>query len=386
MIREVARREIVTRGRSKAYRVTTVVLIVLSIVFVIGAAVFGSDDDGETTTFDVAAPASLDASLRAAATDGIEIDVVQLTDDEARTAVSDGDVDVAVLPDDTLLWKQEPDQLLNSIVVDAVSSEAIDSRADDLGVDDAALSDLLAPVGFENRFVDPPSDSESARTAVATIGIFVMFFAIQAYGSQIAMVVVEEKSNRIVEILLALVSPKDLLAGKVVGVGVLAAAQVVIPLIGLVVALSVSGFTDVPVSAYASLPLLLLVFVLGFTLYGTLFALVGSLVSRQEDAQQALLPVFLPIFVGYVLSLQAVASPESTLATVASIVPFTAPFALPVTVAQGAASPLVVIAAIVLLVASAIGVLALAARVYEFTLLRTGSRIKLGEALRLARR
>lgn len=147
-----------------------------------------------------------------------------------------------------------------------------------------------------------------------------------------------------------------------------------------------SGFTDVPVSAYASLPLLLVVFVLGFTMYGALFALVGSLVSRQEDTQQALLPVFLSIFIGYFLAIQAVTTPDSALATVTSIVPFTAPFALPVTVTRGVASPLVVVVALVLLAAATVGVFALAARIYEFTLLRTGSRTPLTDALRLARR
>jgi ABC-2 type transport system permease protein len=151
-------------------------------------------------------------------------------------------------------------------------------------------------------------------------------------------------------------------------------------------ALALSGTVGIPASAYASLPLLFVTFLLGFTMYGTLFAVVGSLVSRQEDAQQALFPVFVPIITGYVLALQAVAAPDSTLATIASVVPFTSPFALPVTTAQGTAGVGLIAAALVLLVATTAALLVLAARIYEFTLLRSGSRITLGEALRLARR
>ncbi|WP_040495309.1 ABC transporter permease [Ilumatobacter nonamiensis] len=388
MIREVARREIVTRGRSKVYRVTTFLLLALTVVGVIGAAVFGSGGDDAPTEYDVAAPTELGPALDASAPDDVRIDIQTPGDGSPtaiRTAVENGDVDVAVIDGPTLLWNDEPDPLLQAVVVGALDRASVEQRADELGVDSSTLAELFAPAPVDEEFVDPPSDSESARTAVALLGIFIMFFAIQVYGSQIAMVVVEEKANRIVEILLALVSPRDLLAGKVLGVGALASVQVAIPLVGLAGALAVSDFADAPASAYASLPLLALVFVLGFTLYGVLFAFVGSLVSRQEDAQQALLPVFLPIFLGYLLSLQALSSPDSTVATIASVVPFTSPFVLPVTVAQEASSPLIVAAALVLLVATTIGALAFAARVYEFTLLRTGSRISLREAVRLAR-
>ena len=386
MIRQVARREIVTRGRSKAFRITTLVLVLLAVAGVIGAGFFASDDDDDTIDFDVAAPAELEDALAAATSEGVEIDISQLSDDEAEAAVSEGDIDAAVLQSGTVLYDEEPDPLLDSIVAGALQGVEIQTRAAESGIDASELGALLAPVDVERRIIDPASDSDSAKTAVALLGIFVTFFAIQTYGSQIAMVVAEEKSNRITEILLALVSPRDLLVGKLIGVGALAAVHVVIVVAGLFAALAVSGFTDAPTSAYASLPLLFVMFVLGFTMYGTLFALVGSLVSRQEDTQQALIPVFVPIFIGYFLAIQAVTTPDSTLATITSMVPFTSPFALPVTVAQGAASPLVIIVAIVLLIAMAAAIMALAARIYEFTLLRTGTRIPLTEALQLARR
>ncbi|WP_420453234.1 ABC transporter permease [Ilumatobacter sp.] len=382
---EVARREVVTRVRSTAFRVTTVVLVLVSVAAVVGAALFGDGDDDETRTYEVAAGAELGPALRAGTPDGIEVDVVELGEAAAREAVSNGEVDLAVLAGGTLVWEREADPELGSIVVGALTRAELDARAVDLGISPDDAAELVAPVRTTEEIVDPASDSAPARTAVALIAMLVMFFAIQAYGSQVAMVVVEEKSNRIVEILLSLVSPRSLLVGKIAGIGVLALCHVVIIVLGLLGALAVSDFADVPVSAYTSLPLVVVVFVLGFTLYGTMFALVGSLISRQEDGQQAMLPVFLPIFIGYVLAFQAVGSPDSTLATVVSIVPLTSPFALPITVAQGTASLGVVIVALALLVASAVAVLALAARVYEFTLLRTGSRIPLGEALRLAR-
>ncbi|WP_041298308.1 ABC transporter permease [Ilumatobacter coccineus] len=390
MMLEVAKREIATRGRSKAYRVSTGILVVITIAFVIGAAIFGSRDDSpgtvEVTIGITSSVERLDDTLEALAPPRVETETLLVADDEVEQLLLDGDVDVVIRDGTTLVWNDEPDQFVQSIVVEALTDIAVVDRAGDLGLDDATLDELLAPIPLESEFIDPPTDGDNAKTVVATIGIFIMFFSIQMYGSQIALVVVEEKAHRIVEILLALVRPRDLLAGKVIGVGVLAAVQVVIPIIGLFLALALSGSVGIPASAYASLPLLFVTFLLGFTMYGTLFAVVGSLVSRQEDAQQALFPVFVPIITGYVLALQAVAAPDSVVAKVASIVPFTSPFALPVTTAEGTASIGVVAIALVLLAATTVFLLGLAGRIYEFTLLRSGSRITLGEALRLSRR
>lgn len=390
MIREVAKREIVTRGRSKSYRVTTGILIVLTIVFVAGAAIFGSRDDSPDTidiSIGVTSPIDrFDDTIAALSPELVNTEVVPIADAEVEQLLLDGDVDVVIRDGETLVWNDEPDPLTQSIVIESLTAIAVADRADTLGIDDSTLDDLLAPIPLDAEFIDPPTDGDTAKTLVATIGIFIMFFAIQMYGSQIALVVVEEKAHRIVEILLALVRPRDLLAGKVIGVGVLAAVQVVIPIIGLFLALALSGSAGIPASAYASLPLLFVTFLLGFTMYGTLFAVVGSLVSRQEDAQQALLPVFVPIITGYILALQAVASPESLIAKIASVVPFTAPFALPVTAAQGSVGVALIAGALALLAATTVVLLALAGRIYEFTLLRSGSRIPLGEALRLARR
>lgn len=390
MIREVAKREIVTRGRSKSYRVTTGILIVLTVAFVVAAAIFGSSDDSPGSvdlSIGLTSPIErFDETVAAVSPELVDTEVVPVAEADVEQLLVDGDIDVAIRDGETLVWNDEPDPLAQSIVTESLTAIAVADRAITLGIDDPTLDELLAPVPLDAEFVDPPTDGDTAKTLVATIGIFIMFFAIQMYGSQIALVVVEEKAHRIVEILLALVRPRDLLAGKVIGVGVLAAVQVVIPIIGLFLALALSGSVGIPASAYASLPLLFLTFLLGFTMYGTLFAVVGSLVSRQEDAQQALLPVFVPIIVGYILALQAVASPESIVAKIASVVPFTAPFALPVTTAQGSVGIGLVAAALALLAATTIAFLALAGRIYEFTLLRSGSRITLGEALRLARR
>lgn len=389
--RLVARREILTRGRSKAYRITTLVLAVLAVGAVLAAAVFsGNDDDGPTraTIGVVGLDDATTTALSETAPDTWEIELVELTRDEVDDAIQNGGVDVAVVSttDDgsiEVVWEEEPRVLLDGIVVEALVSVEREARIAELGLDPDVVAQLDAPIDASVRFVDPPDDSDTARSVIAALTIFVMFFAVQMYGSQIAMVVIEEKAGRIVEILLSLVRPSSLLAGKIVGIGVLAALHVIIIATGLAAALAVSGFQDVPLSAYASLPLLFVVFVLAFAMFGAMFALVGSLVSRQEDAQQAILPATVPIFIGYALSFQALSSPDSTLAQISAIVPITSPFSLPVITAQGEAPTWLVTLSLALLALTAWVVVRLAARVYELTLLRTGTRIPLTEALSL---
>ena len=392
MIGEVARREIVTRARSKAYRISTLVLLVATVLLVAGAILLGGDESAtpeptEVTIGLTSPDPALESASDSVADTRVRFEFTTLGDDDAvAEALSSGDVDAAVRDGDTLVFQSDPDPGLRSLLTGVLQQVAVDRRAEEFGIDDATLGELLAPAEIDTEVVDPTTDGDAARTVVATIGIFVMFFGIQLYGGQIAMVVVEEKANRIVEILLALVRPRDLLAGKVLGVGVLATIQISIPVVGMFLALALSGTADVPASAYAAIPLLFVFFLLGFTMYGTLFALVGSLVSRQEDAQQALFPVFIPIIAGYALALQAVASPDSLVSTIASVVPLTSPFALPVTVAEGSVGPLLVVASLALLLATTAFMLTFSARVYEFTLLRSGSRIKLGDTLKIARK
>ena len=392
MIGEVARREIVTRARSKAYRISTLVLLVATVLLVAGAILLGGDDpstpEPTEVTIGLTSPdPALESASDSVADTRVRFEFTTLGDDDAvAEALSSGDVDVVVRDGDTLVFQSDPDPGLRALLTGVLQQVAVDRRAEEFGIDDETLGELLAPAEIDTEVVDPTTDGDAARTVVATIGIFVMFFGIQLYGGQIAMVVVEEKANRIVEILLALVRPRDLLAGKVLGVGVLATIQISIPVVGMFLALALSGTADVPASAYAAIPLLFVFFLLGFTMYGTLFALVGSLVSRQEDAQQALFPVFIPIIAGYALALQAVASPDSLVSTIASVVPLTSPFALPVTVAEGSVGPLLVVASLALLLATTAFMLAFSARVYEFTLLRSGSRIKLGDTLKIARK
>lgn len=391
MIIEIARREVVTRGRSKAFLISTLVLLALAVVGVIVAALLDGDDDErrEATVGYIALPDQLTELITREDRSDLDITLRQLDPAEVDDAVEGDVVDVvidATGADPVLVWKQSADPELQFVIAAAFAEIQIVDRATELELTGSELTSLLTPPAFGERLLDEQTDEDEVRLFVGLVGILVTLLAIQIYGQQLMMAVVEEKASRVVEVLLAHIRPRQLLVGKLIGFTLLVIVQTLIVLVGLFVGLTITDFVDVPRAALAAVPLILVTFVLGFALYAALFALLGSLVSRQEDAQAVIAPAVLPLLAGYLVGIQALSSPDSTLATVTSLLPLTSSFVLPVVVAGGEGSVPLVALALVLLALTVWGVLRLAGKLYELTLLHTGTRIRFGDAIAFALR
>ena len=143
----------------------------------------------------------------------------------------------------------------------------------------------LAPVTLDGD--DEPS---GLGVLTGTLAAILLFVSLQTFGTYVLTGVVEEKSSAVVEMLLVRASADQLLAGKVIGIGVAALTQFAAAVAAGLVSLGVSG-VDVPGEIWSAVPMMLVWFLGGFALYSTLFALAGSLVSRQEDAQSAAAPI-----------------------------------------------------------------------------------------------
>jgi ABC-2 type transport system permease protein len=196
---------------------------------------------------------------------------------------------------------------------------------------------------------------------------------------------VEEKSSRVVEVLLSSIRARQLMAGKVLGIGLLGILQLL--LIGVVAAglALLTGVLNVPGQALLTLAVTLLWFALGFAFYASLFAAAGALVSRMEELQNAIVPLNLIILGSFFVSIVAVDEPTSTLARVASIVPFSAVFAMPPRIALGAATTLEALVSAGLLIGATALAIPFAGRLYAGAILRIGARVKLRDAWRAAR-
>jgi ABC-2 type transport system permease protein len=230
------------------------------------------------------------------------------------------------------------------------------------------------------------SDGSGDNWLVTMLGVLALFFAIATYGAWVLNSVLEEKSNRVVEIVVATIPPRALLAGKVLGNGLAGLAQfaVVVGLAGAV-AIATGALSDLPTSGPLVIVAVIVAFVLGIAFYAVGYAAAGSLVSRQEDAQSAAAPMMTIVLAAYFLSLFVVnPDPGSTAARIISLVPPVTPMAMPARIAAGEVAGWEVALAVVLMLAATWLTVRLAARVYTGALLCGGGRVPAREALRAA--
>jgi ABC-2 type transport system permease protein len=226
---------------------------------------------------------------------------------------------------------------------------------------------------------------EAGDQVTGFIGVIAIFIFFQTYGGWILVGVAEEKSSRIAEVLLAAVRPRQLVGGKILGIGLVGLTQALLVATSAIVASRVVG-ADVLSGAKAWGALAAVGwFILGFAFYGWAYAAAGSLVSRQSEAQAAGLPISIPLFAGYFVSLTALSSTDpSSLVKVMAYLPPTAPLCMPTLIANGGVAPWQVAAVVAGLVVSSWLMARIAGAVYANSILRTGKRIKWLEALRSA--
>jgi ABC-2 type transport system permease protein len=248
-------------------------------------------------------------------------------------------------------------------------------------MDPNTVAQLLTPVPVESVSIGAVSGRSGDDAAAAALMTVALLAAIIIYGNLVLTGVVEEKSSRVVEVLLARLPAKALLGGKVVGIGLLGFGQLAVTALAALLASMFVDSADLPAVSAGVLAWVLVWFVLGYALYAMIYGALGSLASRTEDAQAVAGPVGYVLVAGYWLSFMALsADPDGMWARVLSLFPATAPLAMPGRIALGATawweSPL----AVILTLAAITGLVSFAGRVYQNAVLRTGAVIRLRDA------
>ncbi|MFN3215309.1 MAG: ABC transporter permease [Acidimicrobiales bacterium] len=376
----ITRRELQSRLASRAFvagLASTVVVIFA--VFGIGALLSG--DDALRVGLVGEQPDGARASLAQVA-ELTDTDL-EVTDYESRTAaeaaLDNGDVD-GVVVDGTELLMTETDNDVVALVTPVYQQVALVAGLTDAGLAPADVDSALAgaaPLRIVELDADPDRDDAEG---VAFISVILLFVAIQIAGAYIMMGVFEEKSTKVVELVLSSVRARDLLIGKIIGVGVLGLVQVVALAGSALIAATVFGTGGVPSIGIGTVVSALMWFVLGYLLYGSVFAAGASLAPRQEDAQSTLGPVSVLLMLAYFGAIFAAADPGSTLARVVSWVPVTAPFAMPGRTASGDALWWEVVGSMALTGVVACAVLLLAERVYVRSIIHTDRKLGWREA------
>lgn len=380
----VAARELRERGRSRAF-LGSLLLMLLAVAGSIVLPAFldtgpGAKDVGLAGT----TPAGLAAALEAHG-DAVDTTIrIHRYDSpaEGEAAVRDDELDVLVVDARHLAWRTRADEQLKAVVTGAIQLVAVRDRAEAAGMDPDDLLAIVEPVPVTNvelgQFEGRSRDDETA----AFLMTMVLFFAITTYGAMVLSGVVEEKASRTVEVLLARMPARNLIAGKILGIGLLGLAQVAATAAVALVAVSLTDSFDVPSVRGSVLAWAVVWFVLGYALYATVFGTLGSLASRTEDASSVTGPVSVLLVLAFMVSFAAIGSADTTWARLVSWFPFTAPLAMPNRIAMGVATWWDPLVAVGLTGAAIAGLVVLGGRIYTRAILHTGALLSLREAWR----
>jgi ABC-2 type transport system permease protein len=393
----VAGREIRQRLRSRLFVVVT---LLFAAVLAGAAAVPGGLDRVMGGTAPTAAPdaagpvevvvvGDLSQARRLAVERGAGegATLTAVPDEVAARAALDAGAAFAVLDGGDRLLAPPPqgpfDPLVPTAVVEGLGLAAALEAAGGSAAQLAAALDA-APVAVDVVDLDGGVDpaTAAARFAVAYGGSFLLYLALVLFASLVATGVVEEKSSRVVELLLPAVPARLLMLGKLLGLGIVGAVQITVIVAPALVIAAARVPGGLPSGVAPAVVALIAFFVLGFALYAGMAAGLASLAARAEDLQSVVLPVYAVLVVAFTLTFPTLGAPETTLATVATFVPFSAPFVVPVRMAL-VELPLWQVGLSALgVVVTALALALLAARIYEHSIIRGGGRVRLRQAWR----
>lgn len=386
-VRLVAGREIRTRVASRAFKITSIAMVVVVIAFVVVAKLISGSDGSSKVGFTTSAEPLVVPFTSIAAAVGEKVTTSRVDEADGERLVRDGDLDVLVTGDPgdlrVIVKDDLPDDLRN--VLAALARQiALDGELRRAGADPAAVNAVVAAATFDVRTLEPPRDHPAARILLGImVGVFV-YIAILMYGTTVAQGVVEEKANRIVELLLTTIRPWQLLVGKVLGIGAVGLGQMVLTVgVGVAAGFLTDAYTF-PSSIASGLAAWAVVwFLLGYLMYALVFASLGALVSRQEDVGGATAPAVMLIVLPYIAGITILpADPDNELIALLSVIPFFAPMLMPMRIALNVAPAWEIALSLGLTVLTIAALAWFAGRVYRNAVLRTGAKVKLFSALR----
>jgi ABC-2 type transport system permease protein len=261
----------------------------------------------------------------------------------------------------------------------AVQAVLIRQRADALGISSEALGRLLVPASLTSRTIGAAHTEDPDANTVGFIAVGALYLAISFYAGFVLTGVVQEKSSRVAEVLLARMPAREVLAGKVLGIGAVGIGQFVLIAAAAAVTVTAADSADAPSVPADVLAWTVVWFVLGYLLYSVTYAALGATTSRIEDAQSAIAPVTGVLLLSYLGVIYAEENPDAALTLVLSYFPPTAPVVMTYRVAVDAAPTWQIVTTAALAGLVIWGLIRVAGRVYSGALLRFGSRVPLRE-------
>jgi ABC-2 type transport system permease protein len=268
------------------------------------------------------------------------------------------------------------------------------ARLDAEGIDPARLAAALAPVPLEAVRVGErgvTGSVEAARVLGFLMGMAI-YLVVLLYGAAVMNGVLEEKRDRVVELIVSSIRAQQLMLGKVVGIGGAGLLQMTIwvAFAGLLLAkgsdiASLLGADEETIRALSqaqqvvSVPpsagvVFLFFFAGGFFLYSTLYAVLGAVATTSQEAQQLTFPIVMPLVVAFLMSMASVENPDSAIALTGSLIPFTSPLIMPVRAVIGGVPLTQLLLSMVLLVGTGLAIIWAGGKIYRIGIFATGKR------------
>jgi ABC-2 type transport system permease protein len=329
--------------------------------------------------------------------------------DSLTLEVSDGRIDGFLIVGDSLLEAGRAEYRASNVssfttmerLERTLQQVAVRSRLEREGVDPLVVGRAQVSVDLATKKISRGRTTDESAGQSFSLGYFmgiILYIAITLYGVNVMNSVLEEKTTRIVEVLMSSLRPSQLMAGKIIGVGAVSLLQFVIW--GVSARLLISqrahvaarlgtpedfSLFEVPQVSLATGLIFLVYFLGGFFLYSSMFAAVGAISSNEQEARQAQVPVTLLLLVSFMGMFSMLNDPNSAFAVALSLVPFTAPIAMPVRWAAGSLPVSEVLLSVAILFVTIVLVTWVAARIYRVGLLMTGKRPSVREVARWVR-
>ncbi|RNL85251.1 ABC transporter permease [Halostreptopolyspora alba] len=384
----VARREVSTRLRSKSYVLSTLALVLVVTGMTVGTLTL-QDERSHVVAATDEAEGYLEAVRTAAQAAGTDVTTREVSSpSEAEERVRDGEIDALLTggpAEREVVVAGEPAPDLRALLDGAVRQERLAAELAPTDTDPETVREVLSAPA-PTRDLGSGGSEVNERLVLSLIAVGMLYVFLVIFGIHVAQGVVEEKSTRMVELLLSTIRPWQLMIGKVVGIGAVGMLQFAAIVVAALASLAATDrLGDVPDTTTSVAVTALLWFVLGYLLFATLLAASGALVSRQEDVQSAVQPALallaVPFVVGVTLATRSPHNPGTTVELL-SLVPLFSPVLMPLRAALGEVPAWQHLVSVGLTLALLVVCVALAARVYSNAVLRVGGRVRVWEALR----
>ncbi len=422
----ILKREYLTRVKKKSFIIMTIVGPILMAALFIAPVWLATADNDEVKTVTVYDKTQKYAE---AFIDSKTLKFVFTTEPDAEKRKKDflnsgNDAMLTILDtlsNDFVLYSEKtPDISIKEQISSQLNRYLEEQNYKKLGIDKAQLDSAKVSVNIETKTLTAEGEKTSSAElpiAIGFISAFIIYMFIFMYGVQVMRGVIEEKVNRVVEVLISSVKPFQLMAGKIIGIAMVALTQFLLwaILTGVIVGfvyfvfgssfmpqaqdlsqiqnmssqqienLTGNGqFSDVFLGIinfdwFSMFITFLIYFAGGYLLYASLFAAIGSAVDNETDNQQFMLPVTIPLILAIVAAQGIIKNPDGALAFWFSIIPFTSPIIMPMRVAVGRYEFWELALSVGLLIATFIGTIWLAAKIYKTGILMYGKKVSYKE-------